>query len=39
MDQVYADDLSSSYVINDSNFLDKLRKGPRPPQKLFTNPE
>jgi alpha-D-ribose 1-methylphosphonate 5-phosphate C-P lyase len=39
MDQVYADDLSSSYVVNDSNFLDKLRKGPRPPQKLFTNPE
>ncbi len=39
MDQIYAEDLSSSFVINDSNFLDKLRKGPRPPQKLFTNPE
>ena len=39
MDQIYADDFSSSYVVNDSNFLDKLRQGPRPPQRLFTNPE
>lgn len=39
MDQVFAEDLSTSYVINDSNFLDKLRKGSRPPQKLFTNPK
>jgi alpha-D-ribose 1-methylphosphonate 5-phosphate C-P lyase len=39
MDQIYADDLSHSWVINDSNFLDKVRQGPRPPQKLFTNPE
>jgi alpha-D-ribose 1-methylphosphonate 5-phosphate C-P lyase len=39
MDQIFAEDFSHSYVINDSNFLDKLRKGPRPPQKLFTNPE
>jgi alpha-D-ribose 1-methylphosphonate 5-phosphate C-P lyase len=39
MDQIYAEDLSHSWVINDSNFLDKVRQGPRPPQKLFTNPE
>jgi alpha-D-ribose 1-methylphosphonate 5-phosphate C-P lyase len=31
--------LSRSWVINDSNFLDKVRQGPRPPQRLFTNPE
>jgi len=39
MDQIYNEDFSRSWVINDSNFLDKLRQGPRPPQKLFTNPE
>jgi alpha-D-ribose 1-methylphosphonate 5-phosphate C-P lyase len=39
LDQIYADDFSRSYVVNDSNFLDKLRTGPRPPQRLFTNPE
>jgi alpha-D-ribose 1-methylphosphonate 5-phosphate C-P lyase len=39
MDQIYNEDLSQSWVINDSNFLDKVRQGPRPPQRLFTNPE
>jgi alpha-D-ribose 1-methylphosphonate 5-phosphate C-P lyase len=39
MDEIYAEDFSRSYVINDSNFMDKLRTGPRPPQRLFTNPE
>ena len=39
MDQIYNEDFSQSWVINDSNFLDKVRQGPRPPQKLFTNPE
>lgn len=39
MDQIYAEDFSRSWVINDSNFLDKVRQGPRPPQRLFTNPE
>lgn len=39
MDEIYADDFSRSWVINDSNFLDKVRQGPRPPQRLFTNPE
>jgi len=39
MDQLYKDDFSRTWVINDSNFLDKLRSGPRPAQKLFTNPE
>jgi hypothetical protein len=39
MDQLYKEDFSRSWVINDSNFMDKLRTGVRPPQKLFTNPE
>jgi alpha-D-ribose 1-methylphosphonate 5-phosphate C-P lyase len=39
MDQIYANDFSRSWVINDSNFLDKVRQGPRPPQRLFTNPK
>lgn len=38
MDEIYADDFSRSHVINDSNFMDKLREGHRPPQKLFVNP-
>jgi hypothetical protein len=25
-------------VINDSDFLDKVRLGQRPPQRLFQNP-
>lgn len=39
MDELYREDLSRTWVINDSNFMDKLRSGPRPPQRLFTNPE
>jgi alpha-D-ribose 1-methylphosphonate 5-phosphate C-P lyase len=39
MDEIYAEDFSRSHVINDSNFMDKLRGGTRPPQRLFTNPE
>jgi alpha-D-ribose 1-methylphosphonate 5-phosphate C-P lyase len=39
LDQIYDDDFNKSWVINDSNFLDKVRQGPRPPQRLFTNPE
>ena len=39
MDQLYKEDFSRTWVINDSNFMDKLRTGPRPPQKLFINPE
>ena len=39
MDQIYNEDFSQTWVINDSNFLDKVRQGTRPPQKLFTNPE
>jgi alpha-D-ribose 1-methylphosphonate 5-phosphate C-P lyase len=38
MDQLYKEDFSRNWVINDSNFMDKLRTGVRPPQKLFTNP-
>lgn len=39
MDEIYADDYSRSHVINDSNFMDKLREGVRPPQRLFVNPK
>jgi alpha-D-ribose 1-methylphosphonate 5-phosphate C-P lyase len=39
LDQIFAEDFSKYFVINDSNFLDKVRQGPRPPQRLFTNPE
>jgi alpha-D-ribose 1-methylphosphonate 5-phosphate C-P lyase len=39
MDQLYKEDFSRTWVINDSNFMDKLRTGNRPPQQLFTNPE
>lgn len=38
MDEIYESDSSRKHVINDSNFLDKLREGPRPNQRLFTNP-
>lgn len=38
MDEIYEAEGSRKHVINDSNFLDKLRTGARPPQKLFTNP-
>src|SRR6202000_2050729 len=37
MDELYNDDLTRSWVINDSNFMDKLRSEHRPPQRLFTN--
>lgn len=39
LDEIYDDSGTRTHVINDSNFLDKLRAGPRPPQRLFTNPE
>ena len=38
MDEIYESDSSRKHVINDSNFLDKLRDGPRPNQRLVTNP-
>ncbi len=38
LDEIYDDDGVRKHVINDSNFLDKVRSGPRPPQRLFTNP-
>ena len=38
LDEIYDDDGARKHVINDSNFLDKVRTGPRPPQRLFTNP-
>lgn len=39
MDEIYESETSRKWVINDSNFLDKLRSGdPRPPQRLYTNP-
>jgi alpha-D-ribose 1-methylphosphonate 5-phosphate C-P lyase len=38
MDEIYETENSRKHVINDSNFLDKVRAGQRPPQRLFTNP-
>lgn len=39
MDEIYESETSRKFVINDSNFLDKVRTGQRPPQRLFQNPE
>lgn len=39
MDEIFDDLDRRKHVINDSNFLDKLRTGQRPPQRLFTNPK
>lgn len=39
LDEIYEEDSTRKFVVNDSNFLDKLRSGPRPPQRLFTNPQ
>jgi len=39
MDEIYDADGARKFVVNDSNFLDKLKAGSRPPQRLFTNPE
>ena len=38
MDEIFDDLSQRKHVINDSNFLDKVKAGPRPPQRLFTNP-
>src|SRR5262245_1313805 len=38
MDEIYDGDGGRKFVINDSNFLDKLTTGYRPPQRLFANP-
>ena len=35
MDEIYESETTRKYVINDSNFLDKVRVGVRPPQRLF----
>jgi alpha-D-ribose 1-methylphosphonate 5-phosphate C-P lyase len=39
MDELFGDEGKRSHVVNDSNFLDKLKTGYRPPQRLFTNPQ
>jgi len=39
MDEIYDAEGTRKHVVNDSNFLDKLKTGYRPPQRLFTNPE
>jgi alpha-D-ribose 1-methylphosphonate 5-phosphate C-P lyase len=39
MDEIFDDEGHRKHVINDSNFLDKVKAGPRPPQRLFTNPQ
>lgn len=38
MDEIYESETVRKHVMNDSNFLDKVRAGKRPPQRLFTNP-
>jgi alpha-D-ribose 1-methylphosphonate 5-phosphate C-P lyase len=38
MDEIYESETSRKHVINDSSFLDKVRAGHRPPQRLFENP-
>jgi len=39
MDEIYDAEGVRKFVVNDSNFLDKLKAGSRPPQRLFMNPE
>lgn len=38
MDELYESETEKKFVVNDSNFLDKLREGVRPSQKIFNNP-
>ena len=38
MDEIYDAESARKFVVNDSSFLDKLKAGSRPPQRLFTNP-
>ena len=38
MDEIYESESTRKFVINDSDFLDKVRLGQRPPQRLFQNP-
>lgn len=38
MDEIYESDGDRSHTINDSNFMDKLKVGTRPRQRLFKNP-
>lgn len=38
MDEIYESEESRKYVINDSNFMDRLKEGVRPNQRLFKNP-
>lgn len=38
MDEIFDEQEQRKHVVNDSNFLDKLKTGVRPPQRLFTNP-
>ena len=38
MDEIYDAEGARKFVVNDSNFLDKLKTGYRPPQRLFVNP-
>jgi len=39
MDEIYDAAGARKFVVNDSNFLDKLKTGSRPPQRLFVNPD
>src|SRR5262252_3176176 len=39
MDEIFDAAGARKFVVNDSNFLDKLKTGSRPPQRLFVNPD
>ncbi len=39
LDELFEADGRRKFVVNDSDFLDQLRSGTRPPQRLFRNPE
>lgn len=39
LDELYDANGNRSYIINDSNYLDKVKMGLNPERRLFTNPE
>ena len=39
LDELYDSNGNRTYIINDSNYLDKVRAGLAPPRRLFQNPE
>jgi alpha-D-ribose 1-methylphosphonate 5-phosphate C-P lyase len=39
LDEIYDSDGNRTYIINDSNYLDKVKAGLSPERRLFQNPE